>query len=98
MAKLVLETNKPTEASVVVKEALELEALRIKYSLNLARNRLEKFENKYNISSDRFIEKWSAEDLRGGDMEYVEWEGEYRMASRLNERLLTIESIEYVAS
>lgn len=98
MAKLVLETNKPSEASEVLKEALELEASRIGYSLNLARNRLKKFERKYNISSEKFINEWSAEDLKGGDLEYVEWAGEYRLALRLSERLAAIESIEYAAS
>jgi hypothetical protein len=98
MAKLVLETNKPSEASEVLKEALELEASRIGYSLNLARNRLKKFERKYNISSEKFVNEWSAEDLKGGDLEYVEWAGEYRLALRLSERLAAIESIEYAAS
>ncbi len=98
MAKLVLETNKPSEASEVLKEALELEASRIGYSLNLARNRLKKFERKYNISSEKFINEWSAEDLKGGDLEYVEWAGEYRLALRLSDRLAAIESIEYAAS
>jgi hypothetical protein len=95
MAKLILETNKPSEASRVLREALELEASRIKYSLNLARNRLKKFERKYNISSKKFITDWSAEDLKGGDMEYVAWSGEYQLALRLNERLAAIKSIEY---
>lgn len=98
MAKVVLKTNKPSEATKVLKEALDLEASRIKYSLNLARNRLKKFERKYEIPSSKFIADWSAEELKGGDLEYVEWAGEYRLALRLNERLATIKSIEYVAS
>ncbi|MCX6584174.1 MAG: hypothetical protein NT166_28710 [Candidatus Aminicenantes bacterium] len=98
MAKVIFKTNKPAEATKVLKEALELEESRIKYSLNLARSRLKKFERKYEISSSKFITDWSAEELKGGDMEYVEWAGEYRLAQRLNERLATIKSIEYVAS
>ena len=42
--------------------------------------------------------EWSAEDLKGEDMEYVEWAGEYQLFSRLNERLEVLESIENVAS
>ena len=38
----------------------------------------------------------SAEDLKGQDMEYVEWSGEYQLALRLNERLFTLKSIENV--
>ncbi|NIM14674.1 MAG: hypothetical protein GTO45_21880 [Candidatus Aminicenantes bacterium] len=98
MAKIIFETDKPAEASKVLKEALDIEASRIKYSLKLAKNRLKEFEKKYNISSDIFINEWSAEDLQGGDLEYVEWAGEYRLASKLNERLAAIQSIEHVAS
>ncbi len=54
------------------------------------------FKTKYNISSEKFINEWSAEDLKGKDLEYVEWAGEYQLFSRLNERLVVLESIENV--
>ena len=41
--------------------------------------------------------EWSAEDLEDKDLEYVEWAGEYQLASRLHDRLATIASIEYVS-
>ncbi len=50
------------------------------------------------ISSEIFSNDWSAEDLKGKDLEYVEWAGEYELFSRLNERLAVLESIENVAS
>jgi len=98
MAQIILRTNTPDEASDILKEALATEASRLKYSLNLARKRLKRFENKYNISSEKFINEWSAEDLKGKDLEYVEWAGEYHLFSRLNERLIVLESIENIAS
>lgn len=98
MAEIILKTNKPDKAPQVLREALETEALRLRYSLNLAKKRLKRFENKYNISSDKFINDWSAEDLKGKDLEYVEWAGEYQLFSRLNERLVVLKSIENVAS
>ena len=98
MAKIILKTNKPDKAPQVLREALETEALRLRYSLNLAKKRLKRFENKYNISSNKFINEWSAEDLKGQDLEYVEWAGEYQLFSRLNERLVVLKSIENVAS
>ncbi len=88
----------PNKASDILKEVLATEASRLKYSLNLARKRLKRFETKYNISSEIFSSEWSAEDLRGKDLEYVEWAGEYQLFSRLNERLAVLESIENVAS
>ena len=98
MAEIVLKTNRPDKAPQVLREALETEASRLRYSLNLAKKRLKRFENKYNISSDTFINEWSAEDLKGEDLEYVEWAGEYQLFSRLNERLVVLKSIENDAS
>ena len=98
MAEVILKTNKPDKVSEILKDALETEKTRIRYSLELTLGRLKKFEQKYNISSQTFINQWSAEDLEGGDMEYVEWAGEYDFSLTLNERLTALESIEYVAS
>jgi hypothetical protein len=98
MAEIILKTNRPDKAPQVLREALETEALRLRYSLNLAKKRLKRFETKYNISSDKFINEWSAEDLKEADLEYVEWAGEYQLFSRLNERLVVLKSIENVAS
>ena len=98
MTEIILKSNAPDKAIDILKEALATEASRIKYSLNLAKKRLKRYETKYKISSDKFINEWSAEDLKGEDMEYVEWAGEYQLFSRLNERLEVLESIENVAS
>ena len=98
MTEIILKTNAPDKAAHILKEALATEASRIKYSLNLAKKRLERFESKYNISSAKFINEWSSEDLKGEDMEYVEWAGEFELASRLNDRLTTLTSIEHVPS
>ena len=98
MAEIRLKTDRLDKAVEVLKDALEIETLRLKYSLNLGKKRLKRFENKYNISSEKFINDWSAEDLKGKDLEYVEWAGEYQLFSRLNERLIALKSIENVAS
>ena len=82
MAEIILRTDEPDKAVQVLREALETETLRLKYSLNLAKKRLKRFEVKYNISSEEFINEWSAEDLKGKDLEYVEWAGEYQLFSR----------------
>ena len=98
MAEIILKTDRPDMAAEVLKEALETETLRLKYSLTLAKKRLKRFELKYNISSKKFMNEWSAEDLKGGDLEYVDWAGEYQLFSRLNERLVVLKSIENVAT
>ena len=96
MAEIILKTNEPEKATGIVFEALEKEAQRLQYSASLAKKRIKIFEKKYNVSSDKFFAEWSAEDLEGQDMEYVEWVGEYQLSMKLNERLSAIKSIENV--
>lgn len=98
MAEIILRTEEPNKVSEILKEAIETEKQRVRYSLDITRNRLNRFEQKYNISSEDFINRWSAEDLDGKDMEYVEWAGEYRFSINLNERLDALSSIEYVST
>ena len=96
MAEIIQKTKYPEKVTKILFEAIDLEAKRLQYSLTLAKNRLTSFEKKYNVSSNKFITEWSAEDLDGQDMEYIEWAGEYQLASRLNECLLALKSIENV--
>ena len=70
MAEIILKSNTPAKAADILKDALAIEASRLKYSLNLAKKRLKRFETKYNISSEKFLNEWSAEDLKCKDLEY----------------------------
>lgn len=97
MAEIILESNQKDVATELIREAINTETKRLKYSLSLAQNRLNKFEKKYNIPSEKFIKELAAEDLEGKDLEYIEWAGEYMLTSRLAERLDTIASIKYVS-
>jgi hypothetical protein len=98
MTEIILKTKMPDRAAKVLTEALENESLRLKYSMKLAKKRLSRFEKKYNVSSKKFMDEWSAEDLEGKDLEYVEWAGEYRLSTRLSERLDALKSIQHVPS
>jgi len=98
MPEIVLKTDMPDKAAEIISEALETESLRLKYSIQLAKKRLSKFEKKYQISSESFINEWSAEDLEGKDLEYVEWAGEYQLSKKLNERFDALKSIRHVSS
>ncbi len=40
------------------------------------------FETKYQISSEFFFTHWTAEDLEGGDEEYVNWSGEIKIKKK----------------
>jgi len=49
--------------------------------------RLAEFEDKYGVSSTTFMVKMAAEDLDGGDDEYVRWAREFELTQRLREKL-----------
>jgi len=98
MPEIILKTDSPEKAAGVLMEALETEVSRLSYSLKLAQKRLLDFENRYKVSSEKFISEWGAEDLEGKDLEYVEWAGEYKLFGRLNDRITTLKSIKHVPS
>ena len=66
---------------------VESQIARLELGLQLARKRLVPFEQKYGVTSEYFISEMAAEDLEGGDDEYVRWAGEYKLMQRLQERL-----------
>jgi len=47
------------------------------------------------VPSDYFIKNMAAEDLEGGDDEYISWAGEYELKQRLMKKLCHLQEIEY---
>ncbi len=95
MPEITLTVADETKAAEALMDAVQTEAKRLKYGLELSRKRMAAFENKYNVTSSIFASSWAAEDLDGNDLEYIEWAGEYELALRLAERLTIIDSIQY---
>jgi hypothetical protein len=85
------------EVLSLVRAAVESETRRLELALDAARRRLARFEEKYGVSSDRFIAEMAAEDLKGGDDEYVQWAGEYRLMERLQEKVTRLQDIRFGA-
>ena len=81
----------------LVKTAIESEIRSLLRSLEKTNHILLKFEDKYQISSDFFITYWTAENLEGGDNEYVSWVGEIQIKKKLMNALQKLEAIEYVS-
>ena len=79
----------------LVRAAVNGEIVRLELALKLARERLVPFERQYGVSSGHFIEQMTAEDLQGGDEEYVQWAGEYLLMQRLEEKLIRLQEVEY---
>jgi hypothetical protein len=66
--------------------------------LNRTNREIKSFEEKYKVSSETFAKEFAAEDLKGGDDEYIRWAGELGMRNRIIEELEKLKDIEYVAA
>ena len=88
-------TQKAREVLPLVRSAIEGEIARLELALKLAMERLFPFEQKYGVTSAHFISEMAAEDLEGGDDEYVRWAGEYKLMQRLQEKLRQLQEINY---
>lgn len=99
MLKLQIKSDSPDTKEIqnLVKTAIEFEIKNLQRSLSKTNQILLKFEEKYQISSDFLIDHWTAEDLEGGDDEYVGWAGEIQIKHKLINALEKLEAIEYVS-
>lgn len=82
------------EAIHLVQSAIKNEIARLKLSLEMAKKRLAPFEQKYGVTSEHFMVEMSAEDLEGGDDEYVLWAGEYKLMQRLQDKLNRLQEVQ----
>lgn len=60
----------------------------------MAHRHLKPFEEKYGVTSEQFMAEMAAEDLEGGDDEYVQWSGEYKLMCDLKEKLAQLREIQ----
>lgn len=79
----------------LVRSAIESQVAKLELGLKMAQKRLTPFEQKYSVTSEYFISEMTAEDLEGGDDEYVRWAGEYKLMQRLQEKLRQLLEINY---
>jgi len=77
---------------IIIKNAIESEIKNLQRSLSKTNQILLKFEEKYQIYSDFFINHWTAENLEGGDDEYVSWAGEIQIKHKLINSLQKLET------
>ncbi|NUM76220.1 hypothetical protein HUU40_17790 [candidate division KSB1 bacterium] len=82
----------------LVKSAVEAEITRLTLALEMAEKRLLPYEKKYHVDSEYFLVNFAAEDLEGGDEEYVSWAGEYKLKQSLQNKIVQLREIEYAHS
>ncbi|MBI1930002.1 hypothetical protein HYR99_37840 [Candidatus Poribacteria bacterium] len=97
MSTLYIESHAQDRSAVLslVQSAINSEIARFELALKRAKQRLTPFEQKYGVTSKYFIAEMAAEDLEGGDEEYVIWAGEYQLMQRLQEKFHQLQEINY---
>lgn len=95
MAKLLIDTKGKEDIKPLVMSAILEKVKRLEIGLEKTKNKLEYFENKYRISTKEFVKKWTSEQLKGKDIEYVDWYGEYEIYQRLERDLKGLQKIVY---
>ena len=76
-------------------QALEDYKVRLRASIARTRRRLAEFESRYGVDTAHFLREMTAEDLAGGDLEYVEWAGEAKLLAGLEAELRELEDARY---
>lgn len=89
-AQLIIELR-DREGARTVLQALEAYKVRLRAGIERTTRRLAEFERRYGVETARFLEELAAEDLSGGDMEYVEWAGEAKLLQGLEAELEELE-------
>lgn len=95
MTKLKIISDKEDIADII-KSAISAELKRLEIALSKTSKEIKKFEDEYNVPSEIFLKEFTAEDLRGGDDEYIKWVGELKIKDRILEDLRKLKDIEYV--
>jgi len=78
-----------------VLQAIDAYKARLRAGIERTRRRLAQFERRYRVDTARFLREMAAEDLEGGDLEYVEWAGEAKLLEGLEAELAELEHARY---
>jgi hypothetical protein len=92
--QLVIELSEKQAAQPVF-QAIEAYKVRLRAGIERGKRRLALFEQQYGVETAYFLQEMTAEDLAGGDLEYVEWAGEAKLLAGLETELAELENARY---
>jgi hypothetical protein len=92
--QMIIELNEEQGAKSIL-SAIETQKKRLQASILRTQRRLVQFERQYSVSTEQFLQSMSAEDLEGGDLEYVAWAGEAKLLASLESELAELEDVRY---
>jgi len=92
MSQITLKADDDVQIKALVASALQAEENELRTGILKTRQKLSAFERKYNLSTDAFL-KASAATLPFGEMESIEWSGEWETLKRLEDKLSGLKKI-----
>jgi hypothetical protein len=92
--QMVIELKEKGGAQPIL-QAIESYKARLRAGIERTKRRLTEFEQRYDVDTDRFLREMTAEDLEGGDLEYLEWAGEAKLLQGLEAELAELEHARY---
>ncbi|MBU0512528.1 MAG: hypothetical protein KKD28_06775 [Chloroflexi bacterium] len=95
--QMVIELSNRNGAQTVL-DAVETYKACLKASIQRTRRKLSDLEHRYNVTTEHFLADMAAEDLEGGDLEYVEWAGEDKLLVGLEAELRELENAHFQLS
>ena len=96
MIRLQIQSDAKEGVLDIVQAAISSEVKRLEIGLHRTERQIERFEKEYNVSSDVFQRDFTAEDMKKGDQEYIEWAGEIKVRERILKDLNNLKGIQYV--
>lgn len=96
MIKLQIQSDKEDGIIDIIRAAISAEIKRLEIGLRKTNTQIEKFETEYKVTSEVFQKEFSAENLKKGDQEYIEWAGKLKIREKITEDLRKLKEIEYV--
>jgi len=82
----------------VVERALDNYLATLANSIERTRRKLREFEKRYQASTEHFLKHKTADDLQGGDLDYVEWAGEARLLEGFTAEVQVLERVRAASS
>jgi hypothetical protein len=92
MTQPVLTSSKNRSLRPLVEAALRNELRILQAGIRRTAQRLESFEEQYDLPSAVFIKRYEIDEFQE-TLDFAEWIGEYRLPERLREKTDTLESV-----
>lgn len=97
MINIQIQADAEDNALDLVRSAIAAEVSRLELGIRTTERHIHAFEDRYHVTSEVFLRDYFAEDLAGGDREYVVWAGELNLRDRIASQLKTLKGIQYAA-